>query len=50
MTHEIRGVDAKNMHIMSTNFAKWWFGNINMTSNFDVTNSANQTQMTTIFH
>jgi len=26
---------------------KGWFGNMNMTSNCDVTNSAHQTQMTT---
>jgi len=35
------------MHIVSTNFAKMLFGSINM-SNYDVTNSAHQLQMTTI--
>jgi len=38
------------MHIMSTNFAKRWFGNMNMTSNCDVTKTAHQKQMTTIYH
>jgi len=38
------------MHIMSTNFAKTLFGDMNMTSNYDVTNSTHQMQMTTICH
>jgi len=38
------------MPIVSTNFAKIWFENMNMTSNCGVTNSAHQIQMTTICH
>jgi len=36
------------MNIMSTNFAKTLFGNMNMTSNCDVTNSEHQIQKTSI--
>ena len=38
------------MHITSTTLSKHWFGNRNMTSNCDVTNSAHQIQITTIRH
>ena len=38
------------MHITSTTSSKHWFGNRNMTSNCDVTNSAHQIQMTAIYH
>ena len=38
------------MDIMSTNFAKTLFRNLNMTSNCDVTNSAYQIQTTIICH
>jgi len=35
------------MHILSTNFAKMLFGNMEMKSNCDVTYSAHQIQMIT---
>jgi len=38
------------MHIISTNFAKRSFGNMNMTSNCDVTNSVHQIQTTNMCH
>jgi len=49
MTREIRGVDVEKYALLCQQTSpKRWFGNVEMTSNSDVTNSANQIQMTTI--
>jgi len=49
MPHEIRGVDAEKYALLCQQTSpKRWFGNVEMTSNCDVTSSANQIQMTTI--
>ena len=49
MPHEIRGVDVeKYAWLCQQTSPKRWFGNIEMTSNCDVTNSEHQIQMTTI--
>ena len=50
MTHEIRGVDIEKYALLCQQTSpKRWFGNVEMTSNCDVTSSANQIQMTTIW-
>ena len=50
MTHEIRGVDVEKYALLCQQTSpKRWFGNVEMTSNCDVTNSANQIQMATIW-
>jgi len=38
------------MHVVSTNFAKRWLGNVNMASYGDVTNSVYPVTMTTTRH
>jgi len=49
MTHEISGVDVEKYALLRQQTSpKRWFGNMQMTSNCDVTNSAHQMQMTTI--
>ena len=48
MTHEIRGVDVEQYAFLCQQTSpKRWLGNMEMTSNCDVTNSAHQIQMTT---
>ena len=50
MPHEIRGVDVKKYALLCQESSpKRWFGNMEMTSNCDVTNSAHQKQITTIW-
>jgi len=50
MTHEIRGVRVERCAFLCQQTSpNRWFGNIEMTSNCDVTNSAHQIQMTTIW-
>jgi len=50
MTYEIRGVRVEKYALFSQQTSpKRWFGNMDMTSNCDVTNSADQIQMTTIW-
>jgi len=49
MTHEIRGVRVEKYALLCQQTSpKRWYGNMDMTSNCDVTNSAHQIQMTTI--
>jgi len=53
MTHKIRivGLDSRRICLLCQQTSpKRWFGNMNMTSNCDVTKSAHQIQMTTICH
>jgi len=55
MTHKIRGVDVEKYtyyvkKLRQMRQPKGLFGNMNMTTNCDVTDSAHQTQMTTICH
>ena len=38
------------MHLCKQTSPKHWFGNMTITSNYDVTNSAHQIQLTTICH
>jgi len=50
MPHEIRGVDVENYAwLCQETSPKRWFGNMEITSNCDVTNSEHQIQMTTIW-
>jgi len=50
MTHEIKGVRVEKYALFCQQTSpKRWFGNMDMTSNCDVTNSAHQIQMTTIW-
>jgi len=50
MTHEIRGVDVEKYALLCQQTSpKRWFGIVEMTSNCDVTSSANQIQLTTIW-
>ena len=50
MTHEIRGVRVEKYALLCQQTSpKRWFGNMDMTSNCDVTKSAHQIQMTTIW-
>jgi len=50
MTHEIRGVRVEKYTLFCQQTSpKRWFGNMYMTSNCDVTNSAHQIKMTTIW-
>ena len=49
MTHEIRKVRVEKYALLCQQTSpKRWFGSMNMMSNYDVTNSAHQLQMTTI--
>jgi len=49
MPHEVRGVDVeKDALLCQQTSPKRWFGNMEMMSNCDVTNSEHQIQMTTI--
>jgi len=51
MTHKIRGVREEEYAILCQQTSpKCWVGDVNMTSNRDIPNSAHQIQMTTIFH
>jgi len=51
MAHKIRGVDVeKYAYYINKPRQKRWFGNMTMTPNCDVTNSAHLIQMTTICH
>ena len=50
MAHEIMGVDVKKYAwLCQETSPKRWFGNMEMTSNCDVTNGEHQIQMTTIW-
>ena len=50
MPHEIRGVDVEKYALLCQEASpKRWFGNMEMTSNCDVTNSEHQIHMTTIW-
>ena len=50
MPHEIREVDLERYALLCQETSpKRWFGNMEMTSNCDVTNSEHQIQMTTIW-
>ena len=50
MTYEIRGVDVEKYALLCQQTSpKRWFGNMKMTSICEVTNSAHQIQMTTIW-
>ena len=50
MTHEMRGVRIEKYALFCQQTSpKRWFGNMDMSSNCDVTNSAHQIQMTTIW-
>jgi len=50
MPHEIREVDVERYALLCQETSpKRWFGNMEMTSNCDVTNSEHQIQMTTIW-
>ena len=49
MTHEIRGVDVEKYALLCQQSSpKRWFGNMEMTSNCDVTNSENQNHHMTL--
>ena len=48
-THTKKGVDGKICILCQQTLLKLWFGNMEMTSNCDFTNSAHQIQMTTIW-
>ena len=50
MPYEIRGVDVEKYALLCQETSpKRWFGNMEMTSSCDVTNSEHQIQMTTIW-
>ena len=50
MPHEIRGVDVEKYALLcQETLPKRWLGNMEMTSNCDVTNSKQEIQMTTIW-